>query len=243
MRSTIIFRECPSLAAGLLLAALASCAREPAATPVPSAEENVAASAPFDAGDFRGFRWGDPMKVIAEAEKTRSEVVNEGFLYRTKIGGYLALTSYGYDDEDRLGTGAYSFPWPGEAEACRGVVTAGSECSLKSAEYSLEACARIGALLSEKYHLMGEADHFRPFPPPTSPSEMDQQLQNVDTQMDIGYRQWSSPRVLIAQFFTRGRKAGEGWRCRFSYWPAEALAVEQARKTKAAEDEAAKKEL
>jgi hypothetical protein len=226
----------------ILAIALAGCSRRTSVDAAgPAVEKPVAR--PLDGGDFRGFRWGDPKKVVAEAEKARSEVVNEGLLYRTNVGGGPVLVSYGYDDGDLLGAAAYSFPWPGETETCRGILSAGSDCSLKSAEYSLETCRRIGTLLSEKYHEMGAADQYRSIPAPTSPSEMDRQLQTLDTRMDIGYRQWSSPRVLIVQFFERGRQANEGWRCRFSYYPAEALAVEQARKAKSAEDEAAKKEL
>jgi hypothetical protein len=152
--------------------------------------------------------------------------------------------SYGYYDDDRFGAGSYKFPWPGEVTKCAGIMAAGSECSLKSAEYAIDVCKRIASLLDEKYpskdHVESEMMHSRV----SSPLDLDKRLR-VDSGPlgDLSSNAWASERVSVFQFFARGGRPGEGWRCSFQYRPSPEIDARLDAQATQFQKEAAKRDL
>jgi len=203
------------------------------AKPAPSSEPYMS--------DFRGFVWGDTMDEVAGIESKRGQTVRDGYAFSTELAGFPALLEYGYEAR-RLASAKYSFPWPEEAKKCKPHMTAGSECSLESAAYALDVCGRISVLVGEKYKALDESDGYvvRPLP---SVAELDRQLATADSGVDHSTRQWASERVTAAQFLTRGRASGEGWRCMFLYQPAPEIAARLHSQAEAEMREAAKTDL
>lgn len=195
-------------------------------------------------GDFRGLRWGDPKDQVIASESKRSKVVNEGWSYETELAGYPVIVSYGYFDDGGLGGGSYRFAWPGEAAKCSGVMAAGSECSLRSAEYAIDVCKRLAKLLDEKYPSKDYLDPKIMHSSVSSPSDLDDRLRN-DSGFpgDMSSNAWASERVSIIQFYARSGRPGEGWRCSFQYHPSPDIAARLDAAATASQNEAAKQDL
>jgi len=226
----------------LLVASLciAGCAEK---TPPPTAAEKGDACCMREGStsDFRGFVWGDTIEKVAGIESRRGQTVRDGYAYSTELAGFPVVLEYGYEAK-RLVSAKYSFPWPGEARKCKPVMTAGSECSLESAAYALNACSRISVLVGEKYKASEASDSYviRPMP---SVAELDRRLTAPDSGVDHSTRQWVGEGVTAAQFLTRGRSRGEGWRCMFLYRPTPEIAARLHAQAEAEMREAAKTDL
>jgi hypothetical protein len=191
--------------------------------------------------DFRGFAWGDTIEQVAAIESRRGQTVRDGYAFATELAGFPVFLEYGYEAK-RLASAKYSFPWPGEAKKCNPLMTAGSECSLESAAYALQVCSRISVLVGEKYQPSAESAGYviRPMP---SVTELDRRLTVADSGIEHATRQWTSDRVTAAQFLTRGRARGEGWRCMFLYRPTPEIAVRLHSQAEAEMRESAKTDL
>jgi hypothetical protein len=222
------------------IVAIAGCAKS--TTPSAAANETQSSTS-SDRGisDFRGFLWGDTIEKVAGIESRRGQTVRDGYAFSTELAGFPVFLEYGYEAK-RLASAKYSFPWSGEAKKCKPLMTAGSECSLESAAYALHVCSRISVLVGEKYKALDESDGYvvRPLP---SVAELDRRLAMADTGVDHSTRQWASERVTAAQFLTRGRSRGEGWRCTFLYRPTPEIAGRLHAQAEAQLREAAKTDL
>jgi len=235
----------------MLLSAVAvwGCSNKPppdsaavASQPEPDAVESLGVDAPE--GDFRGLRWGDTKDEVIAAESKRSKTISGGWSYETKLAGYPVTVSYGYFDDDRLGGGSYEFPWPGEATICTEVMTAGSECSLKSAEYAIAVCERIAGLLTDKYPSKEHLDPKVVHSSVSSVSDLERRMRsNRGDQIDLTSNAWANERVSVFQFFSRGRKPGQGWRCSFMYYPSPEINEKLDAEATASQNQAAKRDL
>ena len=226
----------------LLVATLccAGCAKSKPAQDVVK-ETKPATSSERATSDFRGFAWGDTIEEVGGIESKRGQTVRDGYAFATELAGFPVFLEYGYEAK-RLASAKYSFPWPGESKKCKPLMSAGSECSLESAAYALDVCSRISVLVGEKYQASNEADGYvvRPLP---SVAELDRRLTTADPGIDHSTRQWASDRVVAAQFLTRGRSRGEGWRCMFLYRPTPEIAGRLHDQAEAEKREAAKTDL
>jgi hypothetical protein len=200
-------------------------------------------------GDFRSYQWGMPIEEVLKQESKESKAVQPGVWRRsidiewtpsfeTQLVGYPALLRF-FANGDLLLGAEYTFPWPAEADTCRGRMTQGGQCSLKSAAYAIEVCDRVGALLSEKY---GGAPRWlggfkkRQMPVAYTPESL-----NRVTFEAWPRSSWEGERVRIEQGFARGNE--QGWRCRVRYFAPKKLQDELFQGVEKAEGDAAKTDL
>lgn len=63
------------------------------------------------ATDFRNFNWGMPLETVQANENAPlvHQEKNAQLVYRDNLGGYNCDVSYGFNDQDKLVSGCYSF--------------------------------------------------------------------------------------------------------------------------------------